>query len=215
MRKSLRIIAVSTMLATLAGCADSGFNKTATYGGVGVVAGAAAGALLGGHNRGKGALIGAALGGMAGSGYGYYADKQEEQLRKELAGSGVEVQRQGDAIKLIMPGNITFNTSSSDVSSSFYNPLNQVAASLKQYDQSTVEIVGHTDSTGARQRNLDLSQLRANSVGSYLISQGVAGTRIVSRGVGPDQPIASNSSEAGRMQNRRVEINLKPVNPAQ
>ncbi|MBI6885079.1 OmpA family protein [Pseudomonas putida] len=214
MRKSIRFIASATLLATLAGCANDGLNHTATYGGVGVVAGAAAGALLGGHNRGKGALIGAALGGLAGSGYGYYADKQEAQLRKQLEGSGVEVQRQGDAIKLIMPGNITFNSNSADVSSTFYNPLNQVAASLKQYDQSAIDIVGHTDSTGSRQRNLDLSQLRAVSVGNYLIAQGVAGTRIVSRGAGPDQPIASNATEAGRQENRRVEINLRPLNPA-
>lgn len=215
MRKSLRFIAASTLLAMLAGCAsEGGLGHTATYGGVGAVAGAAAGALLGGHNRGKGALIGAALGGVAGSGYGYYADKQEEQLRHELEGSGVEVQRQGEVIKLIMPGSITFSSNSADVSSNFYNPLNQVAASLKQYDQSNIDIVGHTDSTGARQRNIDLSQLRAASVGNYLISQGVAGTRIVSRGVGPDQPIASNASEAGRQQNRRVEINLRPSNPA-
>lgn len=213
MKKSIRIIAASTLLATLAGCANDGLNHATTYGGVGVLAGAAAGALVGGHNRGKGALIGAALGGLAGTGYGYYADKQEAQLRKQLEGSGVEVERQGEAIKLIMPGNITFNSNSADVSSSFYNPLNQVAASLKQYDQSNVEIVGHTDSTGARQRNIDLSQLRANSVGSYLISQGVPGTRITSRGAGPDQPIASNSTDAGRQENRRVEINLRPINP--
>lgn len=213
MKFKIRLLAASMTLALLSGCAMDGMNKTAAYGGIGVLAGAATGALVSGHDRGKGALIGAALGGMTGAGYGYYVDKQEAQLRKQLAGSGVEVQRQGEQIKLIMPGNITFQSNSADVSSSFYNPLNQVAASLKQYDQSFVDVAGHTDSTGSRQRNLDLSRLRAESVSNYLIAQGVAGTRIVSRGAGPDQPIASNATEAGRQENRRVEINLRPLNP--
>lgn len=211
MKISIRLLAASTVLAMLSGCAVDGMNKTATYGGIGVLAGAATGALVGGHDRGKGALIGAALGGMAGAGYGYYVDKQEAELRRQLEGSGVGIQRQGDAIKLIMPGNVTFKSSSSDIASNFYNPLNQVAASLKRYDQSAISIVGHTDSTGSRQRNMDLSQLRAQSVANYLVAQGVAGTRVSTAGVGPDQPIASNSTEAGRQDNRRVEINLQPL----
>jgi outer membrane protein OmpA-like peptidoglycan-associated protein len=215
MKTSLRLIVASTVLAMLSGCAVDGMNKTATYGGIGVLAGAATGALVGSHNRGKGALIGALVGGAAGTGYGYYADKQEAELRSKLANSGVDVQRQGDQIKLIMPGSVTFSSNSSDVASQFYNPLNQVATSLKQYDQSSIEIVGHTDSVGARQRNLDLSLLRAQSVGNYLIAQGVNGTRINSRGAGPDQPVASNADEYGRTQNRRVEINLRPMNTAQ
>lgn len=216
MKTSLRLIVASTMLAMLSGCALDGMNKTATYGGIGVLAGAATGALVGGHNnRGKGALIGALVGGAAGTGYGYYADKQEAELRSKLANSGVDIQRQGDQIKLIMPGSVTFSSNSSDISSQFYNPLNQVAASLKQYDQSSIEIVGHTDSVGKRQRNLDLSMLRAQSVGNYLIAQGVNGTRINSRGAGPDQPVASNADEYGRTQNRRVEINLRPMNTTQ
>ncbi|WP_338923853.1 OmpA family protein (plasmid) [Pseudomonas silesiensis] len=212
MKTSVRLIVATTLITLLSGCAVDGMNKTATYGGIGVLAGAATGALVGKHNRGKGALIGAALGGMAGAGYGYYADKQEAELRHQLEGSGVGVQRQGDAIKLIMPGNITFKTSSSDVSSNFYNPLNQVAASLKRYDQSAITVVGHTDNVGSRQRNMDLSQLRAQSVANYLISQGVAGTRISTVGAGPDQPIAGNGTEAERQENRRVEINLQPMN---
>lgn len=216
MKTSLRLIVATTVLAMLSGCAIDGMNKTTTYGGIGVLAGAATGALVGGHkNRGKGALIGALVGGAAGTGYGYYADKQEAELRSQLANSGVDIQRQGDQIKLIMPGSVTFSSNSSDIASQFYNPLNQVAASLKQYDQSTVEIVGHTDSVGSRQRNLDLSMLRAQSVGNYLIAQGVNGTRINSRGAGPDQPVASNADEYGRTQNRRVEINLRPMNTAQ
>jgi outer membrane protein OmpA-like peptidoglycan-associated protein len=212
MKTTVRLIAASTMLALLSGCAVDGMNKTATYGGLGALAGAVAGAAISHDNRGKGALIGAALAGTAAAGYGYYADKQEAELRRQLEGSGVGIQRQGDAIKLIMPGNVTFKSSSSDIASNFYNPLNQVAASLKQYDQSAITIIGHTDSTGSRQRNMDLSQLRAQSVSNYLIAQGVAGTRVSTAGAGPDQPIASNSTEAGRQDNRRVEINLQPMN---
>ena len=212
MKTTVRLIAASTMLVLLSGCAGDGMNKTATYGGLGALAGAVAGAAISHDNRGKGALIGAALAGTAAAGYGYYADKQEAELRRQLEGSGVGIQRQGDAIKLIMPGNVTFKSSSSDIASNFYNPLNQVAASLKQYDQSAITIIGHTDSTGSRQRNMDLSQLRAQSVSNYLIAQGVAGTRVSTAGAGPDQPIASNSTEAGRQDNRRVEINLQPMN---
>jgi outer membrane protein OmpA-like peptidoglycan-associated protein len=212
MKTTVRLIAASTMLVLLSGCAGDGMNKTATYGGLGALAGAVAGAAISHDNRGKGALIGAALAGTAAAGYGYYADKQEAELRRQLEGSGVGIQRQGDAIKLIMPGNVTFKSSSSDIASNFYNPLNQVATSLKQYDQSAITIIGHTDSTGSRQRNMDLSQLRAQSVSNYLIAQGVAGTRVSTAGAGPDQPIASNATEAGRQDNRRVEINLQPMN---
>lgn len=212
MKNALRLIAVTTAMAFLAGCATDSMNKTATYGGLAALGGAAAGALIGGkEHRGKGALIGAVLAGGAGASYGYYADKQEEQLRQQLAGSGVEIQRQGDAIKLIMPGSITFKTNSSDIASNFYNPLNQVANSLKQYDQTAIQVVGFTDNKGARQHNMDLSQSRAQNVANYIVSQGVGGNRVTTRGVGPDQPVASNGTEEGRQQNRRVEISLQPT----
>ncbi|MFO6255886.1 OmpA family protein, partial [Pseudomonas aeruginosa] len=149
------------------------------------------------------------------AGYGYYADKQEAELRRQMEGTGVEVQRQGDDIKLIMPGNITFATDSANIAPSFYAPLNNLANSFKQYNQNTIEIVGYTDSTGSRQHNMDLSQRRAQSVAGYLTAQGVDGTRLSTRGMGPDQPIASNSTADGRAQNRRVEVNLRPVPGAQ
>ena len=132
-----------------------------------------------------------------------------------MEGTGVEVQRQGDDIKLIMPGNITFATDSANIAPSFYAPLNNLANSFKQYNQNTIEIVGYTDSTGSRQHNMDLSQRRAQSVAGYLTAQGVDGTRLSTRGMGPDQPIASNSTADGRAQNRRVEVNLRPVPGAQ
>lgn len=186
-------------------------NKTATYGGLGALAGAAAGALIGHDDRGKGALIGAAVGGAAGAGYGYYADKQEQELRRSMQGTGVEVQRQGDVIQLIMPGNITFATDSADIASSFYAPLNNLAGSFRQYQQNSIEIVGHTDSTGSHAYNMGLSQRRAQSVANYLAAQGVDQTRLSTRGMGPDQPLASNASAEGRAQNRRVEVTLRPL----
>ena len=219
---SRRLIIAATAVALLAGCASqnnpydnqsqgSGVNKTATYGGLGALAGAVAGAAIDHNNRGKGALIGAALGGAGGAGYGYYADKQEKALRASMANTGVQVQREGDQIKLIMPGNITFATDSSSIAPSFYSPLNNLAGSFKQYNQNLIEIVGYTDSTGSRQHNMDLSQARAQSVATYLTSQGVDPSHVSVRGAGPDQPIASNADANGRAQNRRVEVNLKPL----
>ena len=170
-----------------------------------------AGAAIDHNNRGKGALIGAAAVGAAAAGYGYYADKQEAELRRSMEGTGVQVERQGDNIQLIMPGNITFATDSADIASNFYNPLNNLANSFRQYEQNSIEIIGHTDSTGSHAYNMSLSQRRAQSVANYLFAQGVNSARVSTRGAGPDQPIASNANEAGRSQNRRVEINLRPL----
>lgn len=219
-----RLIIAATAAAILSGCAGqnpyadqgqgsqgSGVSNTAKYGGLGALAGAVAGAAIGHDNRGKGALIGAAVVGAASAGYGYYADRQEKALRESMANTGVEVQRQGDQIKLIMPGNITFATDSSAIAPSFYAPLNNLAGSFKQFNENTIEIVGYTDSTGSRQHNMDLSLQRAQAVSTYLSSQGVDAARLSVRGAGPDQPIASNADANGRAQNRRVEVNLKPI----
>ncbi|WP_434677957.1 OmpA family protein [Pseudomonas sp. R1-18] len=224
MLTSRRLILAATAVAMLSGCASNnpydnqgqaqnsaGMSKTAKYGGLGALAGAVAGAAIDHNSRGKGALIGAAVVGAASAGYGYYADKQEAALRESMANTGVEVQRQGDQIKLIMPGNITFATDSSAIASSFYSPLNNLAGSLKQFNQNNIEIVGYTDSTGSRQHNMDLSLQRAQSVATYLTSQGVDQTHLSVRGAGPDQPVASNADVNGRAQNRRVEVNLKPI----
>ena len=221
---SSRLIIAASAIALLAGCASpnpydsqgqastgTGMSKTAKYGGLGALAGAVAGAAIDHNNRGKGALIGAAVAGLGAAGYGYYADKQEAALRASTANTGIEVQRQGDNITLVMPGNITFATDSDGISSSFYQPLNNLANSLKQYNQNQIEIVGYTDSTGSSQHNMDLSQRRAQSVANYLTSQGVSGQYLSVRGAGPDNPVASNADVNGRAQNRRVEVNLKPI----
>ena len=212
------LIAAAACFALLAGCTNNPYTGERQAGKVGVYGGggAAAGALLGAatsssSDRGKGALIGAVVGGAAGAGYGAYVDRQEQRLRQELTGSGVQVVRNGDHLQLVMPGNITFASSSSDVSSSFYPTLNSLVKVFKEFDQNGIDIVGHTDSTGSLELNMRLSQDRATSVASYLTGQGVSGARISSRGVGPSQPIATNDTTAGRAQNRRVEINLRPL----
>ena len=220
-----RLLIGATVLALMAGCASpnpydnqdsaGGSNHTAKYGGLGALAGAVAGAAIDHNHRGKGALIGAAVAGAAGAGYGYYADRQEAELRRSMEGTGVEVQRQGDDIKLIMPGAITFATDSAEIASAFYAPLNNLATSFKQYEQNTIEIVGHTDSTGSHAYNMSLSQRRAQSVADYLTAQGVSAARLTTRGAGPDQPVASNATDSGRAQNRRVEVNLRPITTQQ
>ena len=222
-----RLLVVATAVALLSGCAspnpydgsqgqasngsESGMSKTAKYGGLGALAGALAGAAIDHNNRGKGALIGAVVAGAGAAGYGYYADQQEKKLRESMANTGVEVQRQGDQIKLIMPGNITFATNSDAISSSFYQPLNNLANSFRQYNQNSIEVVGHTDSTGSYSYNMELSQRRAQSVADYLLAQGVDPSRLSTRGMGPDQPVASNATAEGRAQNRRVEVILRPL----
>ena len=192
--------------------AYTGESKVAntTWGTVGGAAvGAGVGALVS-KNSAKGALIGGLAGGAVGAGIGYYLDDQEAELRKELQATGVSVVRQQDSILLVMPGNITFLTNSSDINSGFYPTLNSVAKVLKKYDNSTVMVTGHTDSTGNASQNLDLSRARAQSVASYLTGQGIKAKRFEVMGFGSSNPIASNSTESGRQQNRRVEIKIIP-----
>ena len=176
---------------------------------LGTAAGAATGALVD-KNHGRGALIGAAAGAAVGGGVGYYLDTQEAELRAELESTGVRVVRDSDSIRLVMPGNITFKTDSSDINSGFYPVLNSVAKVLKKYSNSTVMVMGYTDSTGSVDYNQQLSQSRAQSVASYLMGQGVKSSRFEVMGMGISNPIASNATAAGRAQNRRVEIKIIP-----
>ena len=185
---------------------ESQLSKGAMYGGIGTVGGAVVGALAGGK---KGALIGAAVGGTAGAGYGVYTDIQENKLREQLQNTGVEVQRNGENIVLTMPGNVTFDSGSANMSSGFYKTLNSIALTLKEYNQTTIKVVGHTDSTGSFESNQTLSEKRASSVAEYLVSQGVEEHRVHHYGLGSRQPVATNDTDAGRQSNRRVEIEIK------
>jgi outer membrane protein OmpA-like peptidoglycan-associated protein len=161
--------------------------------------------------RQKNMLAAAGIGAIAGGGVGYYMDSQEAKLRKQLRGSGVSVVRDGDNVSLVMPGNITFDTNSGDLKSSFYDVLNSVAIVLEEYDKTIVAVSGYTDSTGARDYNQQLSEKRANSVASYLKSRNIVAARFEVVGFGEDYPIADNSTAEGRAQNRRVELTLIPI----
>ena len=176
----------------------------------GTAIGATTGAILGSRKSGEAALVAGLAGAAIGGGVGYYLDVQAAELRAELASTGVQVVESDDSIRLIMPGNITFKTDSSDINSSFYPVLNSVAKVLNKYNNSTVLVSGHTDSTGSAEYNLTLSKMRAQSVAAYLQGQGVKSSRFEVMGLGSSNPIASNETDAGRAQNRRVEIKIIP-----
>ena len=184
-------------------------NKTSKGAGIGALAGLATAILVGGNR--KTLLLGAGIGALAGGGIGLYMDKQEDKLRMQLQSTGVSVTRNGDSIILNMPGNVTFATNSSNISADFYRVLDSVALVINEFEKTYVDIVGHTDSTGAQQYNQTLSEARASSVARYLESQKVISQRIITRGAGPSQPIASNDTPDGRALNRRVEIILTPI----
>jgi outer membrane protein OmpA-like peptidoglycan-associated protein len=181
-------------------------SNSAIYGGGGAVAGALVGQLAGGNT--KATLIGAALGGAAGTGLGYYFDRQESKLREELKGTGVSVKRTGDKIKLVMPGNITFGSNSAEINSSFYKVLNSVAKIFAEYKNTHLSVIGYSDSSGDALKNETLSTNRAKSVGDYLENHGISAARIKTSGLGSANPIASNTTAEGKSQNRRVEIEI-------
>ena len=188
-------------------------SKTSIGAGIGALAGAVLGAATGkdAKDRRKRALIGAGIGGLAGAGVGAYMDQQEAKLRQKLAGTGVSVTRQGDNIVLNMPGNITFKTGSSDLNADFYKVLDGVGMVVDEYDKTLIVIEGHTDSVGSDDSNQTLSERRASSVGQYLTGKGVNGQRVLTAGFGESRPVASNDSDSGRSQNRRVEVRLEPI----
>ncbi len=183
----------------------------------GALIGAGIGAVIGlisgddAVERRQRALIGAGVGALAGGSVGYYMDKQEAELRAQLEGTGVSVHRNGDNITLNMPGNVTFATASSDLSPAFFDVLNSVGMVLEEYDQTVVEVAGHTDSRGTDAYNQALSERRANSVANYLMGQGVMRERLITVGMGEKYPVADNSTIAGQQANRRVEITMVPL----
>ena len=182
-------------------------SRAVQYGAVGgVVCG-----LIGAAENGRRARN-AALGcGAIGAGVGAYMDAQEAELRQQLQGTGVQVQRNGDQLDLIMPGNITFNTNQYDIRADFFPVLDSVSQILYKYTDTRLQVTGHTDSTGARDYNYNLSNRRASSVANYLAARGVDQSRLITQGVGPDRPIASNDTESGRASNRRVELQIVAV----
>ncbi|RZR48146.1 glycine zipper 2TM domain-containing protein [Vibrio vulnificus] len=211
------------ILLTLSGCqatqrqnATTGESETnsATKGAlIGAIAGAVAGAATGDKkDRGKRALIGAAGGAAIGGGVGYYFDQQEKALREALLNSGVQVERVGEnQLLLRLENGIGFSSSSYALDSSIHNTLKGVAQILVEYPDTSLVIDGYTDSTGNDASNQILSERRAESVRSFLISQNVAAGRAVARGNGERYPLCTNSTAEGRACNRRVEIQILPL----
>ena len=184
-------------------------NKTTKGAGIGAAAGLLTGIIVGGDR--KRLLLATGIGALAGGGVGYYMDRQDAKLRAQLRGTGVSVTKVGNQITLNMPGNVTFATDSYNISADFYDVLNSVALVLNEFDQTYVDVIGHTDSTGSLEHNQRLSERRADSVARYLKSQKVLPERILTRGMGPNSPIATNDTAEGRSLNRRVEIILTPI----
>ena len=180
---------------------------------IGGLGGAGLGYLLGGLIGGKTArIVGAGIGAAAGGYVGYRMDEQIKELEEVTAGTGVDVTQtpDGSGILVNLP-DVTFAVDSTAISPQMRAVLDDVAASMVQYPQSLIDVMGHTDSTGSDSYNIDLSRRRAESVANYLTSRGVARTRIETVGYGEQYPIADNSTDAGRAQNRRVEIRITPI----
>jgi outer membrane protein OmpA-like peptidoglycan-associated protein len=219
--KSLKImVGVAGLTAMLGGCTtlDAYTQESKTSNATkGAIIGAASGAVVGlisgddSVERRKRALIGAGVGALAGGAIGYYMDQQEAKLRTELEGTGVSVTRIGNNITLNMPGNITFATGSSDLSPSFFDILNSVSKVLTEFDQTVVEVAGHTDSDGSAQYNQGLSERRAQAVAQYFRTQDIIEQRLIPIGQGESRPVADNTTTSGKQANRRVEITMVPV----
>lgn len=212
------IVAISASLAVACTTIDpyTGEQKTSATT-KGALIGAAAGAVVGlvsgddAVERRQRALILAGVGALAGGAVGNYMDRQERRLQQELAGTGVSVTRIGDNITLNMPGNITFATDSSDLNGDFYTVLNSVGKVLDEYEQTVIEVAGHTDNTGSDAYNQRLSERRSDSVANYLSAQNIIRDRIITVGMGESRPVADNTTSNGRQLNRRVELTLVPL----
>lgn len=186
-------------------------SKTAIGGLGGAVGGYLLGDLIGGKRDRTEKILGAGIGAVAGAGAGYYMDQQEKKLRQQTAGTGVNVIRDGNNLVLDMPSDITFPVNSYAVQPQFSQTLAKVAGTLREYEKTYVDVLGHTDSTGTDAYNQTLSVNRAQAVASVLSANGVQTARLATQGYGESQPKASNTTEEGRSANRRVEIRLVPV----
>ncbi len=211
MKKKISLLLLGVLI--VGGCksidpytGEEQFSNSSKYALGGALAGAATGQLAGKDTEST--LTGVAVGALAGAGLGYYFDRQESALRAELQRTGVSLKRNGNKLELVMPGNLTFKSSSSDINSNFYEVLDSVAKVLKEYDETKVFVSGHTDNTGKDSYNMTLSKDRADSVAKYLKSRGVQSSRLTTEGFGSKYPLTTNSTSQGRESNRRVEIEI-------
>lgn len=210
MLKFTGILSAATVMA-LTGCTynDGTANQPAT----GAIIGGATGAVIGnavGDDR-RSTIIGGAIGAAVGGAIGADIARQERELNQQLAGSGAVITNTGSQLRVILPEGVTFPTGSATVASSFRPALREVARSLNAHPNSTVRVVGHTDTVGSAAYNMQLSRDRALAVASILIRDGVPASRITYSGRGYNEPITTNATTAGRAQNRRVEIVITPT----
>jgi outer membrane protein OmpA-like peptidoglycan-associated protein len=209
--------AIAAFMVATAACTTNPYtgqreiSRTAVGAVLGAGAGYVLGDIVGGRNDRAEKIIGTGIGALAGGAIGAYMDRQEAQLRRQTAGTGVDIIRQGDELLLRMPSGITFDFDSFAIRPEFRATLDQVAQTLVTHPQTYIDVLGHTDSVGSAAYNQRLSEQRARAVADYLVARGVNPARIGTRGYGLTQPIASNDTEAGRAQNRRVEIKIVPV----
>jgi outer membrane protein OmpA-like peptidoglycan-associated protein len=217
MKKLMIGTAATAMLLGTAACVtdpvtgQKSVSKAAIGAALGAGAGLLAGDLVGGKRDRTEKIIGTGVGAIAGAAIGNYMDRQEKELRAKTAGTGVEVVRQGDELLLNMPSGITFDFNSSAVKPQFRTTLDQVAQTLASYNQTYIDVYGHTDSVGTDAINQRLSEQRAEAVAAYLSGRGVTRARMGTQGFGETRPVASNDAETGRAENRRVEIKVVPV----
>lgn len=204
--------AVTAATLALAGCeyADGTANQPATGAVIGGLTGAAAGQIIGSDTQST--LIGGAIGAAVGGAIGAQMAAQERELRASLAGTGANVANTGSQLLVVLPESVTFPTASSVVDPGFRPALRAVSASLQRHPNSTVRVVGHTDNVGSATYNNQLSQDRAMSVARELVANGTSASRIMVSGRGFYEPIATNTTAAGRAENRRVEIVITPTN---
>jgi outer membrane protein OmpA-like peptidoglycan-associated protein len=200
----LRIATAALLVIGAAGC--SSMNKKEKGAIIGAAAGGAIGGIIGSNNgsTAKGAIIGAVVGGAAGAIIGHQMDQQAKELEQNIPGATVE--RVGEGIQVTFASGLLFGFDSDVVRGDARSNLNELARSLDKYDDSNLLIVGHTDAVGRESYNQDLSERRAESAASYLISRGVDRSRVDTRGLGETEPVASNESDSGRAKNRRVEV---------
>ena len=220
--KSFKLTILASIAAVgLSGCVtdpetgERRISKAAIGGLGGAVGGYLLGDLIGGKNSRTEEIVGAGIGAVAGAGIGYYMDEQEKKLRARTAGTGIDVERQGDQLVLNMPGDVTFDLNSAMVKSQFRSALDSVASTLAEYPSTYIDVYGHTDSTGSDSYNQGLSERRASSVADYMAGRGIQRARMATLGYGESQLKCSpERGEADYQCNRRVEIRIAPVTQA-
>lgn len=211
MQRVMKTVALGLAVALLSACANNPHQRAMIGAGTGAVLGGVVGHQLDDKN---GRYVGAAVGALAGGAVGHYMDQQQAELDRALANErqqGLQIQRMDDgSIKLDIPSEISFDYDSARIKPAFVSPLERVSGVLSNYPDTTISIVGHTDSTGSDNYNYDLSRRRAESVASFLSTRGVERSRMRTEGRGETQPRSSNATEEGRRQNRRVEMFIRP-----